>query len=155
MLITFFLSCQNPLLFCSLWTDRSSCLEVFCKNGVLRKIHRATSLPESLLTLLKKRPWHKCFSVNFEILLRTNFYKEHLWSLLLNKFLFDFWNFRNTFKNRPPVRSKRSQVLYKIGILKKYAKFPWKQQCWSHFLRKSAEIKRLQYRFFPENIAKH
>ena len=55
-------------------------------------------------------------------------------------FLKIFWNFRNTSRKRPTVRSKRSQVFYKIGILKKSAKFPRKQQCWSHFLRKSADF---------------
>ena len=33
--------------------------------------------------LLKKRLWHKCFPVNFVKLLRTNFFIEHLWWLLL------------------------------------------------------------------------
>ena len=34
-------------------------------------------------TLLKKRLWHWCFPVNFTIFLRTPFYIEHLWWLLL------------------------------------------------------------------------
>ena len=36
-----------------------------------------------LTTLLRKRLWHKCFSVNFVKFLRTPFYIEHLWWLLL------------------------------------------------------------------------
>ena len=34
-------------------------------------------------TLLKKRAWHWCFAVNFTKFLRTSFYIEHLWWLLL------------------------------------------------------------------------
>ena len=34
-------------------------------------------------SLLKKRLWHRCFPVNFVKFLRTPFYIEHLWWLLL------------------------------------------------------------------------
>ena len=34
-------------------------------------------------TLLKKRLWHRCFPVNFAKFLRTPFFIEHLWWLLL------------------------------------------------------------------------
>ena len=34
-------------------------------------------------TLLKKRLWHGCFPVNFVKFIRTPFYTEHLWWLLL------------------------------------------------------------------------
>ena len=34
-------------------------------------------------TLLKKRPWHRCFPVNFAKLLRTPFFTKHLWWQLL------------------------------------------------------------------------
>ena len=37
----------------------------------------------SFSTLSKKRPWHRCFPVNFVKFLRTTFFKEHLWWLLL------------------------------------------------------------------------
>ena len=36
------------------------------------------------LTLLKKRLWHRCFLVNFVKFLRTPFYKDHFWWLLLH-----------------------------------------------------------------------
>ena len=70
-------------------------------RGVLRKkysqkfckIHRKTPVPESLfnkveifkssLFLLKKRLWHRCFPVNFAKFLRTPFFTEQLWWLLL------------------------------------------------------------------------
>ena len=34
-------------------------------------------------TLLKKRLWHMCFPVEFAKFLRTAFFKEYLWWLLL------------------------------------------------------------------------
>ena len=55
-------------------------------------------------------------------------------------FLKVFWNLWNTSRKSPTIISKRSEVFYKIGILKKSATFLGKQQCWSHFLRKSLEI---------------
>ena len=36
-----------------------------------------------LSPLLKKRLWHRCFSVNFAKFLRKSFFIEHLWWLLL------------------------------------------------------------------------
>ena len=35
-----------------------------------------------------------------------------------------------------PFRSSRSQMFYKISILKNFAKFTGKYLCWSHFLIK-------------------
>ena len=34
-------------------------------------------------TLWRKRLWHRCFPMNFAKFLRTPFFKEHLWRLLL------------------------------------------------------------------------
>ena len=48
-----------------------------------RKIHRKA--PVTSATLLKKRLWHRCFPVNFAKFLRTPFFTEHLWWLLLIK----------------------------------------------------------------------
>ena len=64
-----------------------------------RKIHRKTKTPvrESLFnkvvglrpaTLLKKRPWHRWFPVNFVRFLRTSFLTEHLRWLLLEACLY-------------------------------------------------------------------
>ena len=62
---------------------RSSRPEVFCKKGVLRNFTKfiGKHLCQSLFfnkvvrlkpaTLLKKRPWHRCFPVNFVKFLRT------------------------------------------------------------------------------------
>ena len=50
-------------------------------------------------TLLKKRLWHRCFSVNFEKFLRTPFLTEHLqWLLLrLGVIVFLFYDYDNMF----------------------------------------------------------
>ena len=75
---------------------RSSRPEVFCKKGVLGNFVKFTGkhlcqshfsnnvAGLSPATLLKKRPWHRCFPVNFVKFLRTPFYIEHLWWLLLD-----------------------------------------------------------------------
>ena len=74
---------------------RSNSSDVFCKKGVLRNFtkFRGKHLCQSVFfdkdaglrpaTLLKKRLWHRCFPVNFVNFLRTPFFIEHLWWLLL------------------------------------------------------------------------
>ena len=79
----------------SLLLLRSSRLEVSYKKGVHRKFAKFTGkhLCQSLFfllklqgfrlaALLKKRPWHRCFSVNFAKFLRTPFAIDYLWWLL-------------------------------------------------------------------------
>ena len=74
---------------------RSSHPEVFCKKGVLRNFTKFTGkhLRQSLffnkvaglrpVTLFKKRLWHRCFPLTFAKFLRTPFFMEHFWWLLL------------------------------------------------------------------------
>ena len=74
---------------------RSSRPEVFCKKDVLQNFAKFTGkhLCLSLFfnkvadlrpaILLKKRLWHRCFVVNFAKFLRTPFFIEYLWWLLL------------------------------------------------------------------------
>ena len=50
-------------------------------------------------------------------------------------------------KNR--CRSSRSQMFFKIGIIKHFAMFTWKHLCWSPFL-----IKLQAFRCFPVKMAK-
>ena len=69
---------------------------VLCKKSVLRKFIKFTGkhLCQSLFfnrvaglrpaTLLKKRLWHRCFPVNFEIFLRTPFSQNISGQLLLH-----------------------------------------------------------------------
>ena len=82
-------------------TKRSSRPEVFCKKGVPENFTKFTGkhLCQSFFfnkvtgvmsaILLKKRLWYRCFPVNFVKFLRTPFFIEHLWWLLLNKASFD------------------------------------------------------------------
>ena len=72
---------------------------MFCKKGVLRNFAKFTGkhLCQSLFfnnvealrpaTLLKKRLWHRCFPVNCAKFLRTPFFIEHLWWLLVNSLM--------------------------------------------------------------------
>ena len=57
------------------------------KIGILRNCTKFTEkhLYQSLMPaiLFKKRHWHRCFPVNFVKFLKTPFYIEHLWWLLL------------------------------------------------------------------------
>ena len=76
---------------------RSSRPEMFCKKRVFKNLTKFTGkhLYQSLFfnkvpgmtpaTLLKKRHWHRCFPVNFVMLLGTPFFTKHLrWLLLLD-----------------------------------------------------------------------
>ena len=75
-----------------LWSSRP---EVFCKKGILRNFTKFSGkhLCQSLFfnkiaglrpaTLLKKRPCHRFFLVNFAKFLITSFFIEHMWWLLL------------------------------------------------------------------------
>ena len=58
-----------------------------CQSLFLNKVAGLRSLLQKNLwhpaTLLKKRLWHRCFPVNFAKLLRTPFFIEHVWWLLL------------------------------------------------------------------------
>ena len=71
--------------------DKSRRPEVFYKKSVLRNFAKFTGkhMCQSLFfnkvagTLLKKGLWHRRFLVNFAKFLRTSFYIEHFWCLLL------------------------------------------------------------------------
>ena len=65
--------------------------EVFCEKRCSQKFHKIHRhglffnkvAGLSSATLLKKRLWHRCFPANFVKFLRTPFYEEHFWWLLL------------------------------------------------------------------------
>ena len=71
--------------------SRSSLPDAFCETGVPKNFPKFTGehLCQSLFfdkvaglrpgTLLKKRPWHSCFPVNFAKFVKTPFLIEHLW----------------------------------------------------------------------------
>ena len=85
----------------------------------------------------------------FSIALWT-IYTRSIFSLVLLKI---FQNFRNTSRKKSTQKQLFSRVL-QDRFLKKFANFTSKHQCWSHFLIKSPEKKRLQNRCFPVNFAK-
>ena len=70
--------------------NRSSHLEVFCQRSVLKDVAKFTGkhLRQNLFfnkvtvlrsaTLVRKRPWHRCFPMNFTMFLRTSFYRTPL-----------------------------------------------------------------------------
>ena len=74
---------------------KSSPPEVFCKKGVLRSFAKFTGNTCARIsffnrfvglrpaTLLKQRPWHRCFPVNFGKFLRTSFLQNTSGRLLL------------------------------------------------------------------------
>ena len=76
-----------------------------------------------------------------------NIYQKHLCS-------YKYFEIFETVLEKNPWRSSCSQVFCKISFLKKFANFTRKHQCWSHFLIKSPDIKRLQHRCFPVHFAK-
>ena len=71
----------------------------------------------------------------------------------------DFSGGREWVTFKYPSRSSRSQMSFKIGVLKIFAIFTGKYLCWSLFLIKLLNLlnfikRRLQRRCFPVNIAK-
>ena len=70
------------------------------KKGVVKNFGKFTEkylVPESFFnkvaalrpaTLLKRRLWHRYFSVNFPKFLRTPFFTEHLWTTASEEFAF-------------------------------------------------------------------
>ena len=87
-------SCNlHALLLLIFWSTRNSRLHMFFKMFLkCSNIHRKTTSLECLFnkvtglqlwTLLKKRPQHRCFPVNIAKFLKTGFFIQHLWWLLL------------------------------------------------------------------------
>ena len=70
------------------------------KKGVLKNFAKFTGkLP--VFFIKKETPTQRCFPVNFAKILRTTFFKEHLWWLLQVKFFFrEVLNFRPNFTKK-------------------------------------------------------
>ena len=62
---------------------RSSRLEVFCKKVFIETPQNSQENTCARVSFLKKRLGHRCFPVNIAKFVRTPFFKEHLWWLLL------------------------------------------------------------------------
>ena len=78
--------CQNILLKCKqkeieAVVQRCSVTKLFLEISQNSQENTCARVP----FLLKKRLWHRCFPVNFVKFLRTSFFIEHLWLLLLKK----------------------------------------------------------------------
>ena len=111
---------------------RSSRLEVYCRKVFLRNFEKFTGkhLFQSLLfnevvglravTLLKKRPWHRCFPVNFSKFLRTPSVTEHLWWLLLK-----------TPVNQPIFRGELVDL--QLYYSQTFSQEVFKHMCFKHF----------------------
>ena len=93
----FYMTSSTGLKWNKVETKRLVCCqqqppEVFFKKCVLKKFAKFTGKQLCQIhffnkaaglkpaTLLRKRLWHKCFPVNFEMLLRTPSFIEYLWT---------------------------------------------------------------------------
>ena len=104
---------------------RSSRQRCSVKKGVLRNFEKFTGkhLCQRLFlmklqalclrpaTLLKNRPWHWCFPVNFTKFLRTLFYIEHLCWLLLHILCLHFLRINHNYFFQRVFESVREQFL--------------------------------------------
>ena len=70
------------------WSVKKVLLEILqnSQENICARVSFLIKLQARPATLLKKRLWHRCFPVNFVKILRTPFYIEHLWWMLLQNF---------------------------------------------------------------------
>ena len=118
---------------------RSSRPEVFCKKGAVKNFPKFTGkhLCQSLFynkvaglgpsTLFKKRPWHRCFPVNFAEFLTTPFLIEHLRCLLLYlrqsyKYVFCYTAFDKAYIHQTKLSLYSVFVQIRVSLRKFYDK---------------------------------
>ena len=118
---------------------RSSRPEVFCKKGAVKNFPKFTGkhLCQSLFynkvaglgpsTLFKKRPWHRCFPVNFAEFLTTPFLIEHLRCLLLYlrqsyKYVFCYMAFDKAYIHQTKLSLYSVFVQIRVSLRKFYDK---------------------------------
>ena len=89
---------------------------MFRKKGVLRNFAKFTGKHLCLrpASLLKKRLWHRCFLLNFVKFLRTLFFIEHLWWLLL--IFLEKSNFKSL-KNKKIIKEQRLSTVTETFLL--------------------------------------
>ena len=80
---------QLPEAVARRWSIKKSLLKILqnSQENTSARVSFLIKLQASALrpaTLLKKGVWHRCFPANFKKFLRTTFFIEHLWRLLLN-----------------------------------------------------------------------
>ena len=138
-----------------------------CRNPFLNKVPAWRSA-----TLLKQKLWHMCFLWIFAKFLRTGIFVENLQTaasektaneLLIQHKKWCYWKpFKLFPKNVIKKHSNKSvQWLYKIAILKNFAKFTSKHLCWNLFFNEFSGLWpailfkwRLQHRCFLVNLVK-
>ena len=108
-------------------------------SSKFHKFHRKTPVLEShfkkvaglkACNFIKKRLQHRCFPVRFEKFLRTPFFTENLWWLLL----ITNWSLRIS------KDSTHRRCSVKKGDLRNFAKFAGKHLCQSLFFNKVAGL---------------
>ena len=123
----------------STYVTFSAKLEVVLLRGSVKKVflemsqnsQENTSARASFLlslrppTLLKKRLWHRCFPVNFVKLLRTPFYGEYLWLLLLKN-----WHFLTILNEGVKNVSFSNNITFLHYI------FGWRRKKWKSLVHK-------------------
>ena len=111
-----------------------------------------------MLNAIKKL---QCHLILFLVYLVFVFYQYYRVSGMFHEMLvktngsFSYETVMNIVKLRlSACRSSRSQMFFKIGVLKKFAIFTGKHLCWSLLQACNFITKRLQHRCFPVHIAK-
>ena len=84
---------QVMVLFTEVVVQRCPVKKVFLE--ILQNLQKNTCARVSFL--MKKKLWHRCFPVNFVKFLRTPFFIEHLWWLLLQFMYFIYQLFYTLF----------------------------------------------------------
>ena len=105
-----------------------------CQNSqenTSARVSFLTKLQAAPATLLKKRLWHRCFSVNFDKFLRTPFSQNTSGLLLLKVeiliYMQDQYLSATSNINLSPTQSKNIKILFKCDIWKNLQNFLLKQ----------------------------
>ena len=121
--------CPALITFNSFW---SSLPVVFVRNfAKFTGKHQCQSPGPTPATLLKKRPWHNCFSLNFAKFLQTSFVTKHFWWRLLhfNAFQYFVW-----------IAGTAVRKCSTNKVILNFEKFTGKYLRWSLFFNKVASL---------------
>ena len=111
----------------------------------VRKYHRKIPVLESVFNkvaglwaciFITKKFQHSCFPVKFAKFLRIPIMKNGCFCTFIITLIIIF-----TFNTFTTIRSSRSQMFCKIGILKNFANFTGKHLCWKSLFSKVADLK--------------
>ena len=107
-----------------------SAWSLICHLILLKKYKQKQPPEPPATTLFKKRLWHRCFPVNFVKFLRTHFFIEQLWWLLLYYRPYLYLRFASFKENNPSL-----EVVWWTRILDKFDN----SFCVIRYLRKSIQ----------------